>query len=229
MSNSIAFEENQSLSNSEVQSYERINQTWLSQKPGQVGFFIAAFWVLLTAVATAFQWGSPLSVERSMVFGDKNWFPLFTAIFAHGDLAHFLSNAFLMILLGSFFFSFFGTWKAFVSAVFFGALINLITIHAMPTGVQLLGSSGVVFWIGGAWLVLYMLIDTKRRPSQRLIRSVGVALLLFMPGQAFDPSISYRAHWIGFCLGVLWGFAHYFIHRREILAAEKRELVLESF
>ena len=39
--------------------------------------------------------------------------------------------------------------------------------------------------------------------GQRYLRTLGVAVLLFMPSEAFDPAISNRTHLAGFFLGVL--------------------------
>lgn len=221
----------------EVRTYERVTATWLTRKPDPRGYFIAALWVLLSSLVSITYWllGQNESystfrptAERGAIFEDLDIHRLLTALFAHGDLGHLVANSLLMILLGSFFFAFFGQWRAFLASLFFGALTNLVTLVNMKPGVQLLGASGVVFWIGAAWLTLYLLIDTKRTRRQRFLRSTGVALLLFMPTQAFDPSISYTAHGVGFLLGLCWGLIYYFLHRREILHAEVRELVVET-
>lgn len=44
--------------------------------------------------------------------------------------------------------------------------------------------------------------------------------MLFVPSEAFDPSISYRSHFMGFTLGVLFALVYYWIRRDEFLSAE---------
>ncbi len=82
--------------------------------------------------------------------------------------------------------------------------------------------------MGGVWLVLYFLLDRRKSIVQRSLRALGVGLALFMPSEAFDPHISYKSHFIGFSLGVLFGLLYYSIHRDTFRAAEVREIIQDD-
>jgi len=216
-----------------------VRRTWLSEKPDASGFLSAALMIFLMAIVSGLYWSNFRNAAElfpaiprklfTLVPGENpEWWRLFSSLFSHSDLAHFLSNSLSILMFGSFLFAFFGPVRVFVTAILFGALTNWLTLKYLPPDAKLLGASGIAFWIGGAWLVLYLLIDTKRSWFQRFLRSVGVGLLLFMPSQAFDPSISYRAHFIGFFLGLLWGFFHYWSNARKFKAAEVLEVIEEG-
>ena len=98
----------------------------------------------------------------------------------------------------------------------------------MPPTIQLIGASGIVFWMGGFWLVLYYFLDTRRSLAQRTFRSIGVGLLLFMPAEAFDAGVSYQTHFVGFSLGVLCGLIYYWLKRSRFRSAEVIETVIEE-
>jgi rhomboid protease GluP len=88
--------------------------------------------------------------------------------------------------------------------------------------------SGVDFWLGGAWLVLYFLLERRKNFYQRSIRAIGVGLLLFFPAEAFDPSISYRTHLLGFGFGMLWGVGVFLLRHKEFRSAEKYRLIMDE-
>ena len=111
-----------------------------------------------------------------------------------------------------------------MAAFAFGGLTNWIVLSGYPPTVSLIGVSGVVYWMGGVWLSLYFALDKRRTRIQRTLRIVGVALGVFMPATAFDPSISYSAHLVGFILGLLYGVFFYFRHKDTF----NRALVIET-
>jgi rhomboid protease GluP len=60
------------------------------------------------------------------------------------------------------------------------------------------------------------------------VRAGGVALGLFMPAEAFDPSISYASHLTGFSLGLVCALIYFLFNRDKIQRAEIRETVVEE-
>jgi rhomboid protease GluP len=162
------------------------------------------------------------------VFGHGQIWRFWTSLFVHADEKHLLANSFLFYILGFFLVGHFGVKVFPFSAMFFGGVINFIVLKKMPAGAELIGVSGVVFWMGGLWLTLYFLIDRRRSLIQRILRAVGVGLLLFMPAEAFDPSISYYSHGVGFFTGILFGVGYYLINQKKFLAAEVKEVLIED-
>ncbi len=92
----------------------------------------------------------------------------------------------------------------------------------------MIGASGVVFWMGGAWLALYVMIEVRRTLKQRLLRALGVGLLLFFPSEAFDPQVSYLTHAVGFAMGLVSGLLVYFINRKKYRESIRYGLVVDE-
>ena len=207
----------------------KVTATWLSKKPNENGFVAAAittFLLTLGCVAYWQNWGEAshwMPASNEGIFQNGLWLQMFTALFAHSDVKHLLSNSFLFFILGSFLAGYFGLLLFPLMAFLAGAAINLLVVRGMAPETRLLGASGIVFWMGGVWLALYSLLDQKRSIYQRSLRALGVALALFFPAEAFDPQTSYLSHWYGFIFGVLFGLIYYWWNRKTFL----RELVLE--
>lgn len=216
-------------------SYTVIKETWFSRKPSQISLIVALFWTLLLALGAItfwndfFQLKTLMSASFNSVFTEGQYWRLWTTLFVHADEKHLLSNSFLFFILGLFTHTYFGFFSFPLWAILFGGITNSLVILSMKRGGELIGMSGVVFWLGGFWLVLYFLIDRRRTLAQRALRSLGVGLLLFMPSEAFDPSISYKAHFWGFFLGILCGTILFFIRRKKFRAAEVTETIIEDF
>lgn len=197
-----------------------VTHTWLTQKPDDSGFLAASIVTLLLAVASLMYWNNWylasqwMPVSYDSVFQQGNIWQAFTALFAHADEKHLISNAFLFFILGGFLAGHFGLFLFPVLAFLFGGITNLIVILNMDPQAKLLGASGIVFWMGGAWLALYFLLEITHSVYQRSLRAIGVGLMLFFPAQAFEPQISYQSHMIGFILGLLAGVLFYFFNRK---------------
>lgn len=161
-----------------------------------------------------------LAASKSQVFAGKEYWRLWTTLFIHGDSKHLISNSFLFFILGSLLAGYFGIFLIPVMAVLFGGITNIIVLLTMPENIKLIGASGIVFWMGGAWLTLYLLLDRRRTRLQRFLRAFGVGIVLFMPAEAFDPNVSYLAHLVGFVLGIGWGLVYFLLKRKPLRDAE---------
>lgn len=211
-----------------------IRETWLSKKPRPLGAFVSALCTFLLALLSLFYWRDFFQAQSWMpasgqaIFDHHEIWRSWTSLFVHSDEGHLFSNSFLFFILGTFLAGHFGYFIFPTLALFIGGLINLFVLTKMPPEVQLIGASGVVYWMGGIWLILYFLLDRQRRVYQRALRTIGVGLLLFVPAEAFDPSISYLSHTAGFTTGIFSGMLYYFIRRRTFQAAEVREILVEE-
>lgn len=210
-----------------------VKETWLSRKPSANGFFVSAMVTASLAVMSLLYWNDIFGALHWMpasggeVFEKHQFWRLFTALFAHADEKHLVSNSFLFFVLGGFLNGYFRSFLFPILAFFFGALTNVIVLKTMSPTAHLLGASGIVFWMGGAWLTLYYLIDIRRSHRQRILRSLGVALVLFFPAEAFDPQTSYLSHLIGFIFGVAAGGAYYWHLAPLFQSAIQTEMVQE--
>jgi rhomboid protease GluP len=214
-------------------AYQVIRATWLSRSPRESALIVAGGMTLLLALVSLFYemnwWHARdlMAASGESVFGrGENW-RLLTTIFAHGDLGHLLSNSILFFILGFFLYGHFGAWLFPVSALLGGALTNFLVLPTYDPRVTLIGASGVVYWMGGAWLMLYFLLSQQKNLMHRWVRTLGVAILLFMPSESFEQAVSYRTHFAGFAVGTLSGALQYLTHKSEYLAAQVIETVVE--
>jgi rhomboid protease GluP len=212
----------------------RIVQTWLSRKPLWRASLIVAWSIFVLILGSVFYWKDIyqatewMPVFQSAITVKHEYWRLWTALFAHADLGHLLSNSITYFVVGYFLAGYFSLWLFPVLAFAMGGVINYLVVMGYAADTHLIGVSGVVYWMAGAWLVLYFLIDKRKTFAQRALRSMGVALGVFFPAAAFDPSISYKAHLYGFILGVLSGLAYWLINRKTFEKALVYEIRYEE-
>jgi rhomboid protease GluP len=208
--------------------------TWLTRKPTPAAWFIAMWSTVALYLGSVLYWTNTWNASSWMpasyadVFTRKEYWKLWTTLFAHADLGHLVSNSMLFIFLGYFLSGYFGAWIFPALAIAMGGVINAIVLSQYRADIHLIGMSGVVYWMGGAWLILYLLLDEQRRMTQRILRAVGVTLAVFMPSTAFDPQISYGAHLVGFIAGLITGAIFYYLYRRKFAAAVVRVEIPEE-
>ena len=216
-------------------TYEVVRETWLTRKPRMEAALVAAMSTITLAAGSLVHelglWGANkwMPASREAIFERGEVWRAWTTIFAHADAAHLVSNSFLFFILSYFLYGYFGWWVFPVSAFIWGGLANLWVLPSYAPDVNLIGASGVVYWMGGTWLILYFFLSKQKNFTQRWLRSLGVAILIFMPAEAFEPKISYRTHLAGFALGIVAGTLHYLAHRKRFQAAEVRETIVEQY
>jgi len=205
-----------------------IKGTLLSQRPKDYSILIALLSVMIMLFVSMMAWndsnhlyaslaGNP---EKALVQGE--YWRLVTALAVHADFKHFLSNAVLFGLFSYLLYGYFGFWIYPAAAVAMGALTNYLALLTYEPQVRLVGASGVVYWMAGFWLTMYMLIERRYSIKRRLLHGFGVGLILLMPS-ALKASVSYRSHAIGLALGIGWAAVYFIAKRRDIRAAEELE------
>jgi len=213
-----------------MEALMKIRETWLSRKPHPLAALVMAFIMMALVLGSIASWENIagardlMSATKDQVFSHHEWWRAWSTLFVHEDGKHLLSNLFLFFILGSFLSAYFGIFFVPFMAFLFGGITNLYVLSGMPAQIQLIGASGVVFWMGGAWLTLYLLLDRTRSLLQRSLRAGGVGLVLFFPAEAFDPNISYKSHWIGFILGILWSLLYFAFRYKQLRRAEVTEI-----
>lgn len=217
-----------------ISTYQVIRETWLTRRPKPESFTVAllsTFAFLIGSLAYLNDWRNArewMPASYSDIFLRHQLWRLWTTLFAHADMGHFLSNSFLFFILGFFLYGYFGLRVFPFGVILAGGLVNLFVLPTYPPDVNVIGVSGVIYLMGGTWLTLYFLLSSQKNLTQRWLRTVGVALLLFMPAEAFDPSISYRTHFAGFVFGVVLGVMHFWQNRSLFKKAERRETIVEA-
>jgi rhomboid protease GluP len=183
--------------------------------------------LIMSQVYWSYGWGDLLAASPKGVFGEGQYWRLFTSSFIHGDLSHFLSNSVMLSIMGYFVTYHYGVWIYPVISFLFGILINLIVIWNYPPEASLVGASGIVYYLWGFWLVNFILIQRQITLNRRLMKATAVGIFILVP-TTFKPQVSYYAHGVGLFLGIVSGLFYYFINFKKIRSYEVWEEVIEE-
>jgi membrane associated rhomboid family serine protease len=164
-----------------------------------------------------------LAATSEGVFKRREYWRLLTAVAVHADVMHVLSNVILLTFFTYLLFGYFGFWVFPVLSLVMAGLTNYISLLTYPSEVSLLGASGLVYWMAGFWLSMYLLVERSVDPGKRVLRVVCLALLVLVPS-TFQANVSYRTHVIGLGLGVVSALVYFQRNRESIRAAEVVEL-----
>ncbi len=212
-----------------------IESHWLTQKPNANSIIVVLSATLLMFLMSFTYWyhwfgfSEFLAATPSLVFHQGQFWRAWTTLFIHADAGHLLGNTFLFTILGYFLNGYFGLMVFPVMAILFGGLVNLMVLSQMPPQATLLGMSGVVFWMGAVWLLLYVFLEARKTSFQRIMRALGITLILFMPSEVFDPHISYQSHFFGFMAGLVFGLFFYLMKRKIFKGAEVLKTEIEEW
>ena len=202
-----------------------IVETLLSRAPRKGSAALSLCAIAVVFVFSLIYWGNSfgltdqLLIDRDRVFISHEYWRLFTGILVHFDLNHFVSNALGLFLFGYLLYGYFGPRIYPVGVALLGTLVNGISIATYEPGSKLLGASGIVYLMAAFWLTLFVSAERRYSIGKRLARSAGFALVMLV-SSTFDPSVSYRTHYIGFFTGVLFGVIYFLIEKDRIRAAE---------
>lgn len=200
-------------------------KNWLTQKPpygGLVMTLLMTLGLFFLGLAYIREWSffrESMAASYQSVFEAQEYWRLWSTLWAHGDEEHLLNNALLFIPLTYLLSSYYGAWFFPFWGLLFGGLINAVVLQTMPPTVHLIGMSGVVYWMAGAWMSLYFLIDRRRGPRFRFTVVVSLLVMILMP-QNYMPQVSYMAHFVGYAFGACAGAVWYQVHKLRFLRAE---------
>jgi rhomboid protease GluP len=212
--------------NQDRQAIAVVRETLLSKKPRPGALWVALASLLLIAFVSLVSWReSPLrlAATRESVFVQGEYGRLLSSMAVHADERHLVVNGAVLGLLTYLVYGYFGAASYPLLGVVLGAIAMGLTLQTYPPDVALLGASGLVYLLAAFWLTSFVLIERRLSPMKRLLRATGFALVTLVP-TSFDPHVSYRAHAIGFGLGLVWGLAHFAARRDEIRQEERVEL-----
>jgi rhomboid protease GluP len=202
-----------------------VKSTLLSQKPADNSALLAIAAVLSMSLISVLCWregaglyGALAAVPERVLIDGEYW-RLFSAMGVHADLKHLISNAVLFTFFSYLLYGYFGLLIFPILTLLLGGLVNYLSLLTYPQGIRLVGASGLVYLMAGFWLVMYVLIERRLTLKKRIMRSVGVGLVVLMP-TALQPSVSYRTHAIGFAVGVAAGLVYFLAKMKAIRAAE---------
>ena len=208
----------------------KVRAHWLTQKPNPLSYWMASSSLIALLVSSFVYWRADFGLSHLFaavpikVFQQHEYWRLWSALFVHADIGHLLSNSFLFSIFSYFLFGYFGSFVFPFMALIFGGLVNYIVLKTLPPTVELVGISGVVYWMGAVWLTLYFLLETREAVPRRLVKTIGIAAVLFIP-ETYHQNISYLSHFIGFVSGVVFALFYYWYKRTQFQKHEVIELV----
>ena len=206
-----------------------VKRTLLSQKPAENSGLIAAAIAMVILFVTILVWRDSPGLMRlsaavpSRVLDEHEYWRLFSAVAVHSDWKHLFSNLPFVVFFGYLLYGYFGFGVYPLGVVVLSAVTNYLSLLTYPPEVHLVGASGMTHVMGGFWLTAYILVERSLPLKKRVLRSLGVALILFLPS-AVQPEISYRAHAIGLLLGIVAAAIFFQRYKRRIRAAEVLEI-----
>jgi membrane associated rhomboid family serine protease len=143
----------------------------------------------------------------AVVFQGEYW-RLFTALFLHGGFTHLLFNIFALYILGPPLERSIGTLRFavcyLVSGLASSAGVVGLTVLGFVQVAQLVGASGCIMGIVGAWAGLLL----RHRHAPQAKQRLGNVVMIIVIQIAFDlstPQVSMAAHLCGLVAGFLLG------------------------
>jgi rhomboid protease GluP len=206
----------------------RVRETMLSRKPRKNSAQVAAAVVFVVVGISLLGWRDggvllpKLAASRTSLEQQEYW-QLATAVAAHSDAEHLFSNILFVALFSYLLYGYFGAWVFPALGVISAVLTNYVCVLTYPEGVSLVGASGMVYWMAGFWLTMYLLIERSVSIGKRFMRAAGIAMVVLLP-TTIEANVGYRAHAIGFALGLVAALAYFRWKREAIRASEVIEV-----
>ncbi len=205
-----------------------IKETHLSRRPDRGSGVSALASVAVLILLSATYWldlfglASILPATGEQVFDRGEYWRLATSIGIHADVRHLLANSIVFGVLSFLLYGYYGPVVYPIASWGLGSLVTGLALLTYPPQTALVGASGVVYLMAGFWLILYLLIERRLSRGKRLLRSLGFGLIVLAP-TAWDPSVSYRTHGLGFAAGVVFGMCYFFTKKEIFRRAEQIE------
>jgi len=168
----------------------------------------------LVAVHLSIVFGVSLRVARGFALAvGRTWhepWRLVTSLFLHADVPHVLWNGMSMVVFAVPLLTELGYARTALIYLAAGAGGGIAAVSLAPAGTTIVGSSGAVAGLFGAWVATALSLARRPEPGSRArMRIVGVALLflpsLFSPVTSTGRPVSIGSHLGGLATGLLIG------------------------
>ena len=203
-----------------------VKETLLTRKPEQGSALVAAVSFLVIMGFSCLYWSdyagwAPyLTAGPEQILKQGQYWRLFTSMFIHADLRHLFSNSIGVVGLGYLLYGYFGFKVYPCLTLLSGAVTTAISLATYPPNTNLLGASGIVYFMAAFWLTLYVCLERRFSIGKRLLRASGFLVIVLIP-TSFSPEISYRTHTIGIGVGIFAALPYFFINRERFRQAEE--------
>lgn len=189
-----------------------------------VGFIAMCFLVSNVYWSNHPLWGDSLASSTVAIFEKKEYWRLWSTILVHGDLRHLLANTLMLLVMGYFVATSYGFIIYPLLSLLMGGVVNFLVLLTFDRDIHLVGASGVLYYLWGFWLVLFVLIERQVPLLRRFMKVILVGLVLLIP-TTFVANTSYLSHALGFAFGALSAVIYFLIYHRRILSYEQYQMV----
>ena len=198
-----------------LEQYQIENRHWPWRQElssGDVLFDWASLgWVLLIGIFFWIQTHAGAAFEEAglmdaIAVSHGEWWRLFTAVFLHGDIAHFALNASIGLFLLGLTMGNYGTGVGLLAAYLAGAGGNVATWLINIGGHRSLGASGMVMGCVGL-LAAQAIFPRTHGPNNWKIAVGGIAAgVMLFASLGVSPGSDVLAHLGGFISGIVLGY-----------------------
>lgn len=197
----------------------KLAKVLLSDKPSPqsvlLGVISLAVLVLIHGVNS-----EQLIASGKLVYEDHQYWRALTTSLVHADMNHLGHNLLFFTGLSILLNHYFGWFIYPFLSLLIGGVINLIALKIYPPDVHLVGISGVIYFMAGFWLILYIFIERRFTLTRRIINSTAIGLIFLFP-EVFQTRVSYLAHGLGLGFGLILGLCYFYFQKEAIRAHEK--------
>jgi membrane associated rhomboid family serine protease len=197
-------------------AYQRVRGTRFIQFRHAPGVFIL---IVVNVIAFLFEisagdWSDPEVLHRvgaldaySVIVQHEYW-RLFTALFLHGGLLHLGFNVFALYVLGPALEQSIGTLRFavcyLISGLASGAGVVALTFLGLVQPAQLVGASGAIMGIVGAWAG-FLLRHWHAPTAKQRLGNVAMIVVIQIAFDLSTPQVSMAAHMCGLVAGFVLG------------------------
>jgi rhomboid protease GluP len=139
-------------------------------------------------------------IRPDYVIEFNQWYRLFTAMFLHGSIIHFLGNSLVLFYLGSHLERLIGSLRFTILYFLSGTISSLAVVYFGGYRVLTIGASGAIFGIVGGLLLLTFIKKTWFTPQS--IKSIRQLVVINLVLTFVVPFISIPGHIGGFIVGL---------------------------
>jgi len=192
----------------------KLEKTYLSEHKYLYGAIVSVTIIFLCVIISQMYWGNILNLKTLLnanpesVFIHKEYWRVFSTLFVHADLEHLLSNSFMLFILMYFVTTYYGLFAGTLLSLFMGGLTNIIVLLTFKDNINLVGISGVIYYLWGFWFSLYVFIEKRYSIPRRILNVSSIFFILLLP-TTYSPSTSYLSHYLGFLVGLIIGALYY--------------------
>lgn len=197
----------------------KLSKVLLSDRPSPqsvlVGIVSLAILVLIHGIDN-----NELVASGKLIYEDHQYWRALTTSFVHADTNHLGHNILFFTGLSILLNHYYGWFVYPLISLLMGGVINLIALKIYPPHVHLVGISGVIYFMAGFWLILYIFVERRFTLSRRIINSTAIGLIFLFP-EVLQTRVSYLAHGLGLGLGLIFGLAYFYFQKESIRSHER--------